>query len=277
MLCTWRYTQNGPIFMLGSAPCKNNVPQVRVTYGRKRHLRVRSRPVECGLLNSAAWDGAEPVSHRLSATSVRLCRPARNIDGLALFELCQTRPELRELTVSAASFESPMRGQWNLRRLQTLCVDFEQPSDHAFEKLLQHANELYLEKLTLTYTGSGFANLHASALAKLHVDFLHLEGFRIYQTGALANKKGRLVDCVLDLPQPDLKFYYNGAPGLKLDRCRVSDTPSWRMWGPAVAVSGIILAGLSIHAARTIFALGTAWFFTWFIGLVREVWVGMHQ
>ena len=120
------------VFMLGSAPCRNSVPQLHVINRRKRHLRVRSRPVEC-----------DPVPHKLSATSVRLCRPARNIDGLALFELCQTRPELTELTVSAASFESPMRGQWNLRRLQKLDVEFEQPSELAIEEL-QHADKTYI-------------------------------------------------------------------------------------------------------------------------------------
>ena len=260
--------------MMASVPCRNSVPQLCLSHRRQRKLRVRSRPTECGLRKKAVsevWDGADPV-YKLSATSVRLVRPDRNVDGLALFELCQTRPELKELTVSAASFDSPMRGQWNLRKLQKLHVEFDQPSDRAFENLLQHADELYLEELTLTYTGSGFANLQASALAKLHVDVLKLEGFNIHRTGALTKRNGRLVDCVLDLPQPDLNFYHNGAPGLKFDRCRVSDTPSWRMWGPAVAIAGIILAGLSIHAARTIFALGTAWFCTWFISLVRKAW-----
>ena len=258
---------------MASVPCRNSAPQLHVSHRRKQQRRVRSCRTECGSRKTELWDGADPVPHRRSTTSIRLCRPASNVDGLALFELCQTRPELTELKVSAASFDSPMRGQWNLRRLQKLHVEFGQPSDHAVEELLQHADQLYLEELTLTYTGSGFANLHASALAKLHVDFLNLEGFSIHQTGALANKNGRLVDCVLDLPQPDLDFYHNGAPGLKLDRCRVSDTPSWRMWGPAVAISGIIVVGLSIHAARTIFALGTAWFCIWFVSLVYKAWV----
>ena len=258
---------------MASVPVRNSAPQLQVSHRLKLQLRVRSRWCECGPGKITVWDGADPIPHRLSAISVRLCRPTSNVDGLALFELCQTRPELTELRVSAASFDSPMRGQRNLRKLQKLHVEFCQPSDHAVEALFQHADQLYLEELTLTYTGSGFANLHASALAKLHVNFLNLEGFSVHQTGALANKNGRLVDCVLDLPQPDLNFYHNGAPGLKLERCRVSNNPSWRMWGPAVAISGIILAGLSIHAARTIFALGTAWFCIWFVSLVRKAWV----
>ena len=260
--------------MMASLPCRNSVSQLRVIHRSELHLRVRLRRSDRCTRRSAVWDAVDPVPHRFSATSARLCRPASNVDGLALYELCQTRPELTELMVSAASFDSPMRGQWNLRKLQKLYVEFDQPSDHAVTDFLQHADELYLGELTLTYTGSGFANLHASALAKLHVDVLNLEGFSIHQTGALANKQGRLVDCALDLPQPDLNFYHNGAPGLKLDRCRMSNTPSWRMWGPAVAISGIILAGLSVHAAQTIFALGCAlctWFCTWFISLVRNI------
>ena len=257
--------------MMASLPYNNLLPQVCVCTKRRQTLRIRSRRVECGLLKTAQWDGMDPVPHKLSATSVRLCRPARNVDGLALFELCQTRPDLTELTVSAASFDSPMRGQWNLRKLQKLRIEFEQPSENCILECLQHAEELYLKELTLTYTGAGFANLHASALAKLHVEHLNLEGFSVRQTGALAKKKGRLVDCVLDLPQPDLDFYYNGAPGLELDRCRLSDTPSWRMWGPAVAIASIILAGLILHAARTIVALAVAMFCTWFIGQILEL------
>ena len=123
---------------------------------------------------------------------------------------------------------------------------FEQLPDgeNAVEQFLQYADDLYLSDLRLTYTGPGFASLHASSLAKLHVQSLTLKGFNIRKAAMLANKNGRLVDCVLDVSQKDLDIFYKSAPGLILERCRLPEhTFSWRLLTSGAAVLG----GLALY------------------------------
>lgn len=210
------------------------------------------RRVDCGFLKDATWDGTDPVPQKLSASSVILCRPSKSLDGLALFQLCQSRPGLKELKVSAASFTSPMHGQWNLRRLEKLHIEFEEADDHSVEKLLEHASNLYLKDLKVTYTGPGFANLHASSLANLHFESIKLEGFVVQRSAQLARKTGQLVDCVLDVSRPDLDTFFGGAQGLTLDRCRLSGALSWRFWVPLAVVVGFLMTGLMVNKTVTI-------------------------
>ena len=206
---------------------------------RRKGLHPQQRNVNrCrAVTKHAVWDGDEPVPNKLSASSVKVKRPAGSIDGLALFQLCQARPHLKELRIQAASFNSPMSGQWNFRSLQKLHVEFDQlDHDHAVDDFLQFAERLYLNELHLTYTGSGFASLHGSSLAKLHFDELHITGFDIKQSAALADKNAQLTDCILDISQTDLNIFYNAGPQLVLDRCRLPQALSWRMYGLVAAV-----------------------------------------
>ena len=218
-------------------------------------VRVRrsSRHVQCGLLTEEHWDGTDPVPNKLCSRSVSVCRPSKSIDGLTLYQLCQSRPHLKELKVSAASFNSPMQGQWDMRNLTKLHVEFEQPDhDIVFEQFLQHADNLYLQELKLTYTGPGFASLNAASLAKLHVKQLQLEGFTIRQSTKLAHHTGQLNDCVLDVSWLDLAiFYHYSAQYLKLNRCRLSKDLSWRFWAPLGAAVGSTALGYIFNPGVT--------------------------
>lgn len=155
--------------------------------------------------------------------------------------------------MTAASFNSPMQGQWDLRKLEKLHVEFEQPDhDSAVEQFLQHADSLYLQELKLTYTGPGFASLNAASLAKLHVKQLQLEGFMIRQSTKLAHHTGQLTDCVLDVSWLDLTmFYYNATLYLKLNRCRLSKDLSWRFLAPIGAAVGATALGYVFDPAVT--------------------------
>ena len=152
-----------------------------------------------------------------------------------------------------------MQGQWNLRRLEKLHVEFEEADGHSVEKLLEHASNLYLKELTVTHTGPGFANLHASSLAKLHFESVKLEGFVVHRAAKLARKRGQFVDCVLDVSRPDLNVFFGGAQGLTLDRCRLSGALSWRFWVPPVVVVGILIAGLMVNKTDTLILIQSVW------------------
>ena len=222
-----------------------------------RRLQRLSPPAQCGpVINSNTWNGDDPLPQQLSSTSVKLHRPAGTIDGLTLFQLAQSRPYLRELRVSAAAFTSPMQGQWNLRNLQKLHVDFSELPDHtdSVEQFLQHAEPLYLKELKLTYSGPGFASLQANSIERLHVENLQLNGFEIYRSAKLAKQKGRLVDCVLDVSKLELFLFYKSAPELELDRCRLSQTLSWRTYVSAAAAIAFVtftMAEWTMHPTAT--------------------------
>lgn len=217
-----------------------------VQVARPPRKRLCNARIRCSL-TPVIWNGNEPVHQGLSASSVSLLRPSASIDGLVLFQLCQTWPDLKELKVSAASFNSPVRGQWGLRSLQRLHVVFDRLLDEekSVEQFLQHADKLYLQELTLSYTGPGFARLHASSLARLHVEKLTLEGFDICKSGKLAHNSGCLRDCTLDVSQADLAFLQylkNSAPALVLERCRLpAQTFPWRKLSFVCAFMSLIV------------------------------------
>lgn len=191
--------------------------------------------VRCCNLSPVVWKGDDPVPQKLPASSFSLHRPCHSLDGLALFKLCQSWPDLKQLKVSAASFNSPVQGQWDLQKLQKLHFVFDclSDEDNSVEQFLQHADKLYLEELRLSYVGPGFARLHAASLAKLHVDRFELEGFELRKSGKLAHRRGRLLNCVLDVSLTDFAFlckFNNTAPQLMLERCRLpTQTLSWRI------------------------------------------------
>ncbi|KAL3143313.1 hypothetical protein ABBQ38_002152 [Trebouxia sp. C0009 RCD-2024] len=242
-----------------SLPCQQAPPKLRARRGNRQSAALR--PVRCVGWNER-WNGNEPLPEKLSASSIRLCKPSECVDGLSLFYLCQSRPELKELKITSASFNSPVQGQWSLRSLRKLEVEFSDvPQDsHAVEQLLQHADYLYLKELRLKYTGPGFASLQASSLDKLHVENLVLEGFDIHKAAKLANSSGRLVDCILDVSQKDFDMFYKGAPLLVFERCRLPQhMMSWRRLTAGCVAAALLLLYLyclTSHTAETLFIGG---------------------
>ena len=203
--------------------CQCYVPSVLP--GRCGVRRLPNTRIRCSL-TPVTWNGNEPVTQKIPASSVALHRPSLSIDGLVLLKLCQYWPDLKELKVSAASFDLPMHGQWGLRRLQKLHVVFDRLLDEegSVEQFLRHTDKLFLQELKLSYTGPGFARLDASSLARLHVEKLTLEGFDVCKSGKLAHRSGYLRDCTLDVSRADLAFLQylkNSAPALVLERCRL--------------------------------------------------------
>lgn len=175
------------------------------------------------------WDGSDPVPSDLSSVSVSLEKKTASIDGLTLFQLAQHRPDLRQITLSASSFNSPVIGQWRLRNLETLHLRLTDVSP-GLDDLLRHTQDLYLKELHIKYTGPGFARLDAKALGNLHVEDLQLEGFRVINSHRLVRHTGCLRDCTLDVSSFDLTFFYNDAPHLRFQRCRLLQGWSWRVW-----------------------------------------------
>ena len=130
-------------------------------FGRRRLCNSRVRCCKVARVN---LNDDEPVPHKLPASCVSLHRPCQSMDGLALFRLCQSLPDLKELEVSAASFNSPVQGQWDLRNLRKLHVAFDGLShdEGSVDQFLQHTEGLYLEELQLSHFGPGFARLNAA-------------------------------------------------------------------------------------------------------------------
>lgn len=228
---------------------------------------MRPRPINCVGWDER-WNGHEPLPQNLSASSVTLCKPSECVDGLSLFHLCQNRPQLKKLKIASASFNSPVQGQWDLRSLQELEVEFSDLSqEHAVEQLLQHADYLYLKKLRLKYTGPGIASLQASSLAKLRVEDLLLEGFDIHKAAKLANRSGRLVDCILDVSQKDLVMFYNGAPWLLLERCRLpQNIISWRLLMAGCVAAVLLVLYLKFVRSHTVETLCVGGCLLWHFG-----------
>ncbi|KAL3133771.1 hypothetical protein ABBQ32_008253 [Trebouxia sp. C0010 RCD-2024] len=255
-----------------SLPCQPALPKLRARRSSRQSATLR--PVRCVGWDER-WNGNEPLPEKLSASSIRLCKPSECVDGLSLFYLCQSRPQLKKLKITSATFNSPVQGQWNLRSLQKLEVELSDVSQdsQAVEQLLQHAEYLYLKELRLTYTGPGFASLQASSLDKLHVENLVLEGFDIRKAAKLANSSGRLVDCVLDVSQKDIDMFYKGAPLLVFERCRLPQyMVSWRGLTVGCAAAALLLLYLKCltsYTAETLFIHGCVSLSFWLYDLYK--------
>ena len=158
---------------------------------------------------------------KLSDRAIDLQIDAGSLDGLALFQLCQAHPNLKELKLTASSFNSPVQGQWQLKDLEKLHLEFSDLSEdaHAIEDVLKHAEKLYLKELCIKHTGPGFATLHARRLAKLNVQNLLMTGFDIKGAASLVSQNGQLHNCLLDASQIDLDLFYRQQ--IEVSRCRL--------------------------------------------------------
>ena len=168
------------------------------------------------------WDGKDPVP-KLSDRAIDLQIDAGSLDGLALFQLCQAHPNLKKLKLTASSFNSPVQGQWQLKDLEKLHLEFSDLSEdaHAIEDVLKHAEKLYLKELRIKHTGPGFAILHARRLAKLNVENLLVSGFDTRGTASLVSQNGQLHNCLLDATQYDLDHFYRQQ--IEFSRCRLPE------------------------------------------------------
>lgn len=192
----------------------------------RQKTRARLDPRRSG---RKVWSESDPLTCDVSSASVSLDKKSASIDGLTLFQLAQHCPDLRHITLSAASFDSPVNGQWRLRKLESLHIEFTDVS-HGLDDLLRYAQDLYLQELHIRFTGPGFARLDAKLLSHIHVKDLQLEGFRVVNSHRLARTTGCLSDCTLDLSSFDLAFFYKNAPRLSFERCRMRQSWSWRVW-----------------------------------------------
>jgi len=168
------------------------------------------------------WDGKDPMP-KLSDRTMNLQIDAGSLDGLALFQLCQAHPNLKELRLTASSFNSPVQEQWQLKDLEKLHLEFTDLSEdaHATEDVLQHAEKLYLKELSIKYTGPDFAILHARGLAKLNVENLMISGFDIRGAASLVSQDGQLHNCLLDASYYDLDLFYRQQ--IEFSRCRLPE------------------------------------------------------
>jgi len=191
--------------------------------------RHRSKPTK--------WDGKDPRP-KLSDRAIDLPVEAGSVDGLALFQLCQAHPNLKELRLTASSFNSPVQGQWQLKDLEKLHLEFSDLSEdaHTIEDVLKHAEKLCLKELCIKHTGPGFAILRARRLAKLNVENLMITGFDIRGAASLVSQNGQLHNCLLDTSQLDLDLFYRQQ--IEFSRCRLPGFTLSRRAQVATACAG---------------------------------------
>ncbi len=204
------------------------------------------------------------------AASVLNMYTPKGLDGLALFEVCQTHPQLKELKLSASSFDSPVQGQWELRALEKLRIELSDLSGdhHAADNIFQHADKLYLKELHLINTGPGFAVLHARSLANLHIENLSISGFDIRGAADLVGRQGQLTDCVVDVSQTDISAFYRH--NISFVRCRLPSW-SWRLWSSVVCAAAFFAGLLAIIVVYPQIA-NYVWFFFISIYIVSVGW-----
>lgn len=87
--------------------------------------------------------GASP--DKVSSPQIGVHEPYEAIDGFELSELCHRNPLMKELRLSASSFNSPVQGQWNLRSGQRFCpgIQFASHCNDWFSHGIHHRLESY--------------------------------------------------------------------------------------------------------------------------------------
>ncbi len=175
---------------------------------------------------------------------------AGTLDGFALFQLCQAHPSLKELRLTASSFNSPVQGQWQLKDLEKLHLEFSDLSEdaHTIEDALKHAEKLYLKELSIKYTGAGFAILHARRLAKLSVEKLLITGFDVRGAASLVSQNGQLHNCLLDVSQYNVDHFHRQQ--IQFSRCRLPEFALSRR-----ALVATVCAGSYVWLIRCLVAL----------------------
>lgn len=170
---------------------------------------------------------------KVSSPQIAVHEPFEAVDGFELSELCHRNPQLKELKLSASSFNSPVQGQWNLRSLENLQIEINDSAEdaQAADNITRHMDRLYLKELHLVNVGPGFPIVHGHSFARLHAERLIITGFDVRGAGCLMERQGELTDCILDISMEEIRSFY--ICQISLCRCRMAFTPlqamSWRL------------------------------------------------
>lgn len=207
-------------------------------------------------LNSRLWQAGWPPEvfkvkaraspDKVSSPQIAVHEPFEAVDGFELSELCQRKPQIKELKLSASSFNSPVQEQWNLRSLEKLQIEINDSAEdaQAADNITRHMDRLYLKELRLVNVGPGFPIVHGHSFAKLHAERLIITGFDVRGAGCLMERQGELTDCILDISMQEIRNFY--ICQISLCRCRMAFTPlqamSWRL----ATFLGVVLAVLLV-------------------------------
>ena len=219
-----------------------------LSFVKRSFTRPRVRSLNSGLcwLPEVFRVKARASPDKVSSPQIGVHEPFEAVDGFELSELCHRNPQIRELRLSASSFNSPVQGQWNLRALEKLQIEINDLAEdaHAADNITRHMDRLYLKELHLVNVGPGFPIVHGRSFAKLHAERLVITGFDVREAGCLMERQGELTDCILDISMDELQRFYVCQIGFY--RCRLASTPLQAMSWRFAAFLGAILAALLV-------------------------------
>ncbi len=219
---------------------------VKRSFTRPRVTSLNSRLWLAGWLPEVFRVKARASPDKVSSPQIGVHEPFEAVDGFELSELCHRNPQMKELRLSASSFNSPVQGQWNLRSLEKLQIEFNDSAEdaEAADNITKHMDRLYLKELHLVNNGPGFPILHGRSFDKLHVERLIITGFDVRGAGCLMERHGQLTDCILDISWKEIQRFY--ICQISLYRCRLAFTPLQAMSWRFAAFLGVVFAALLV-------------------------------
>lgn len=219
---------------------------VKRSFSRPRVTSLKSHLCQPASQPEVIRVKARALPDKVSSPQIDVSEPYQVIDGFELSELCHRNPQMKELRLSASSFNSPVQGQWDLRSLEKLQVEFNDLAEdaQAADNITKHMDRLYLKELHLVNSGPGFPVVHGRSFAKLHVERLIITGFDVRGAGCLMERHGQLTDCVLDVAMKEIQCFYTCRIGLY--RCRLALTPLQAMSWRFAAFLGVVFAALLV-------------------------------
>ena len=219
---------------------------VKRSFSRPRVTSLKSHLCQPASQPEVIRVKARALPDKVSSPQIDVSEPYQVIDGFELSELCHRNPQMKELRLSASSFNSPVQGQWDLRSLEKLQVEFNDLAEdaQAADNITKHMDRLYLKELHLVNSGPGFPVVHGRSFAKLHVERLIITGFDIRGAGCLMERHGQLTDCVLDVAMKEIQCFYTCRIGLY--RCRLALTALQAMSWRFAAFLGVVFAALLV-------------------------------
>ncbi len=219
---------------------------VKRSFTCPRVTSLNSRLWQAGWLPDVFRARARASPNKVSSPQIAVHEPFEAVDGFELSELCHRNPQIKELKLSASSFNSPVQGQWNLRSLEKLQIEINDSAEdaQAANNITRHMDRLYLKELHLVNVGPGFPIVHGRSFAKLHAERLIITGFDVRGAGCLMERQGELTDCILDITMEEIRSFYTCQ--ISLHRCRMAFMPlqamSWRL----ATFLGVIFAALLV-------------------------------